>query len=49
MGVVDIDTGQPLPSIVQSMNAYLGYEYHTLPFILRVMSLFYTLYPLSPL
>ena len=26
MGVVDIDTGQTLPSAVHSMNAYLGYE-----------------------
>ncbi len=25
MGVVDIDTGRPLPSDVQSMSAYLGY------------------------
>lgn len=24
MGVVDIDTGRPLPSAVHSMNAYLG-------------------------
>lgn len=26
-GVTDIDTGQPLPSTIHSMNAYLGYEY----------------------
>jgi hypothetical protein len=25
MGVVDIDTGRPLPPDVQSMSAYLGY------------------------
>ena len=24
MGVLDIDTGRPLPSAVHSMNAYLG-------------------------
>ena len=27
LGVVDIDTGRPLPSSVYSMNAYLGYMY----------------------
>ena len=39
MGVVDMDTGRPLPPDVQSMSAYLGYEWCTWPFISRVVSL----------
>lgn len=39
MGVVDMDTGRPLPPDVQSMSAYLGYEWCTWPFISRVVLL----------
>ena len=51
MGVVDMDTGRPLPPDVQSMSAYLGYEWCTWAFISRVYSIVdYSMhcYPLLP-
>ena len=51
MGVMDIDTGQPLPPDVQSMSAYLGYEWPHLDFYFKsgIIGLFYALLSPSPL
>ena len=43
MGVVDMDTGQPLPPDVQSMSAYLGYDLSSM-----LGPLFFTLLYIHP-